>query len=54
MSEEFQSADVLFYHAVSIAKKSGLVEPGDVIVITGGQVNGKSGNTSLVKFETIK
>ena len=54
MSEEFQSADVLFYHAVAIAKKSGLVDPGDVIVITGGQVNGKSGNTSLVKFETIK
>ena len=53
MSEEFQSADVLFYHAVAIAKKSGLVDPGDVIVITGGQVNGKSGN-SLVKFETIK
>lgn len=54
MSEEFQSADVLFYHAVNVAKASGLVESGDVIVITGGQVNGKSGNTSLVKFETIK
>lgn len=54
MSEEFQSADVLFYHAVAVAKKSGLVSAGDVIVITGGQVNGCSGNTSLVKFETIK
>lgn len=54
MSEEFQSADVLFYHAVGVAKRSGMVEPGDVIVITGGQVNGQSGNTSLVKFETIK
>jgi pyruvate kinase len=54
MSEEFQSTDVLFYNAVRTAKESGLAQPGDIIVITGGQTNGRSGNTSLIKFETVK
>lgn len=54
MSEEFQSTDVLFYHATHCARKSGLALSGDKIVITGGITNGQSGNTSLIKFETIK
>ncbi len=54
MSEEFQSTDVLFYHATHCARKSGLATSGDKIVITGGITNGQSGNTSLIKFETIK
>ena len=54
MSEEFQSTDVLFYHATHCARKSALATSGDKIVITGGITNGQSGNTSLIKFETIK
>lgn len=54
MSEEFQSTDVLFYHAVRTAKRTGFAVPGDIIVITGGMTNGKSGNTSLIKFENVK
>ena len=54
MSEEFQSTDVLFYHAARTAKATGFVEAGDTIVITGGITNGTSGNTSLIKLETIK
>ena len=54
MSEEFQSTDVLFYHATHCARKSSLATSGDKIVITGGVTNGQSGNTSLIKFETIK
>ena len=53
MSEEFQSTDVLFYNAVRLVKDAKYANPGDVIVITGGQTNGKSGTTSLIKFETI-
>lgn len=53
VSEEFPSTDVLFYHAVCKAKESGLVQPGDRIVITGGMTNGKSGNTNLIKVEQI-
>ncbi len=54
MSEEFQSTDVLFYHAARSAKQSGLAKAGDVIVITGGQTTGVPGNTSLIKLETVK
>jgi pyruvate kinase len=54
MSEEFQSTDVLFYNAVRTAKKTGLASAGDIIVITGGVTNGQSGNTSLIKFETVR
>ena len=52
--EEFQSTDVLFYHAMMEAKASGLAKPGDSIVITGGVTNGLSGNTSLIKVETLR
>ncbi|MDY6314295.1 MAG: pyruvate kinase [Clostridia bacterium] len=53
LSEEFNSTDVLFYHAVVKAKQSGLADKGDTIVITGGMTNGKSGNTNMIKIETI-
>lgn len=54
MSEEFQSTDVLFYHATRVAKETGMAGSGDLIVITGGQTNGLSGNTSLIKYEILK
>lgn len=53
LSEEFPSTEVLFYHAVLAAKQSGMVQPGDRIVITGGITNGTSGNTNLIKLETV-
>lgn len=53
LSEEFPSTEVLFYHAVLAAKRSGMVKPGDRIVITGGITNGTSGNTNLIKLETV-
>ncbi len=53
LTEEFQSTDVLFYNAARVAKSSGLAAKGDTIVITGGQTNGKSGNTSLIKYEVL-
>ena len=54
MSEEFQSTDVLFYHATRVAKETGLAEKGDAVVITGGLTDGKSGNTSLIKYEILR
>lgn len=53
MSESFTSTDVLFYHATETAKKIFDLQPGDSIVITGGLVNGVSGNTNLIKVDTI-
>ena len=54
MSGMFSSTDVLFYHATQTAKKVFGLETGDHIIITGGYVNGVSGNTSLIKIETIE
>ncbi|MBQ8428730.1 MAG: pyruvate kinase [Clostridia bacterium] len=53
MADEYTSIDILFYFAKQIASKSGLVKKGDIIVITGGTPNGKSGNSNLINVETI-
>ncbi len=53
LAEEYSSVDVLFYFAKRIAKLSGLVKKGDRIVLTGGNPNGKSGNSNLINVETI-
>ena len=53
MSEMFNSLDVLFYTAQKLAKKEMNLVAGDKIVITGGVTNGSSGNTNLIKVETI-
>ena len=53
LTEEFTSMDVMFYHAMSSAKKYLPVQPGDNVVLTGGPINGKSGNTNTIKVEKI-
>lgn len=53
MAEEYNSIDILFYFAKQAAIKSKLVKKGDIIVITGGTPNGKSGNSSLINVETV-
>ncbi len=53
LSEEFTSMDVLFYHAKRAAIATGLVKKGDRIVITGGNPNGKSGNSNVINIEQI-
>ncbi|MBQ7097494.1 MAG: pyruvate kinase [Clostridia bacterium] len=51
--EEFNSVEVMFYHAVNEAKKILELSKGDNVVLTGGQPNGQSGNTNLIKVERI-
>ena len=53
MCEVFQSVDVLFYTATKVAESTLGLQKGDRIVITGGLTNGVSGNTNLIKVETI-
>ena len=53
LSEAFNSIEVVFYHAVSQAKDLFHLQPGDTVVLTGGQINGKSGNTNTIRVETI-
>ena len=51
--EKFTSTDVLFYTAKKITKDLLSLEKGDKIIITGGDTNGQSGNTSLIKVEEM-
>ncbi len=53
LSEKYDSIDVLFYNAKKIAIKTFALQKGDNIVVTGGNPNGVSGNTNLLKFEMI-
>ncbi len=53
MCEKFTSTEVLFYTAKKIAEKTLYLEKDEKIVITGGITNGESGNTNLIKIESI-
>ncbi len=53
MSEQFASMDVMFHYALSSAKKVLNLQAGDNVVLTGGPINGRSGNTNTIKVETI-
>ena len=53
LSEQFNSIDVLVYHAARVAKQTLNLREGDKIVMTGGMPNGTSGNTNLIKVESI-
>jgi len=53
MCEVFQSVDVLFYTGAKVAAAALGLQKGERIVITGGLTNGVSGNTNLIKVETI-
>ncbi len=53
MGENYTSTDVMFYSATQKTKEILNLQKGDRIVLTGGVTNGKSGNTNLIKVESI-
>lgn len=53
LCEEFNSMEVMFYHAVKRAKEVCGLEKDDVVVLTGGLINGKTGNTNVIKVERV-
>ena len=53
LSETFNSIDVLFYTAKKMAQDAFSLNNDDKIIITGGITNGISGNTNLIKVESI-
>ena len=54
LSEEFNSVDVMFYHALQKAKQIFGLNKGDNVILTGGQINGKSNNTNTIRLETVR
>lgn len=53
LCEMYPSVEVLFYTAKRMAKEALGLKSGDKIIITGGHTDGTSGNTDLIKIETI-
>jgi len=53
LCEEYNSTDVMFYTSLNRAKEVFGLQKGDNVVLTGGQINGKSGNTNIIKVETV-
>lgn len=53
LCEEYSSMEVMFYNAVKRAAEVLHLEKGDHVVLTGGLINGQTGNTNVIKVETI-
>lgn len=53
LSEEFDSNDVMFYHAMHVAKDIFNLKEGDNVVMTAGQIAGKVGGTNTIKVGTV-
>lgn len=54
LSEEFSSMEVMFYNAMIRAKEVFDLKKGERVVLTGGLMNGQTGNTNLIKVEQVK
>lgn len=52
LSEEFNSVDVMFYHALNHAKRIFQLEKGENVVLTGGS-SCQSGNTNTIRVEKV-
>ena len=53
MAEQFPNIDVMFYYAKKVTKDVLGLKAGDNIIMTGGPINGFSGNTDTIKIESI-
>ena len=53
LAEKFPSMDVMFYFAKKATQEALDLQPGDNIILTGGPINGQTGNTNTIKIERI-
>jgi len=54
LSQRGQSTDAVINEAVEAAKRAGHVQEGDVVVVTGGSVEGGGGTTNLMKVHLVE
>ncbi|SDB53559.1 pyruvate kinase [Pseudobutyrivibrio sp. YE44] len=52
--DRFKSLDVMFYHATNRVQQMFNLKQGDMVVLTGGPIDGNVGNTNTIKVETIQ
>jgi len=53
LTEQFPSMEVLYFYAARAAKATLNLATGDTIVMTGGNTSGESGNTNVLRIESI-
>ena len=53
LTEHFPSMEVLNYFALREAKRILKLDTGDTVVMTGGNTSGESGNTNVIRIETV-
>lgn len=53
LSEEFSSAEVIFYSAAKATENTLKLKKGDTIIIVGSTVSGKEGGTNDIRLQTI-
>ena len=53
LTEQFPNMEVLNYYALRAAKATLHLNDGDTVVMTGGNTSGESGNTNVIRIETV-
>lgn len=53
LTEQFPNMEVLNYYALRAAKTTLHLDDGDTVVMTGGNTSGESGNTNVIRIETV-
>ena len=53
LTEQFPNMEVLYYYALKAARDALDLKTGDTVVVTGGNTNGESGNTNVIRIETV-
>ncbi len=52
-TEHFPNMEVLNFFSLRLAKETLNLKKGDTVVMTGGDTSGKSGNTNVIRIETV-
>ena len=53
LTEQFPNMEVLYYYALRAARETLGLNAGDTVVVTGGNTSGESGNTNVIRIETV-
>ena len=53
LTEQFPNMEVLNYYALRAARDALGLSKGDTVVMTGGNTSGESGNTNVIRIETV-
>ena len=53
LTEQFPNMEVLNFYALRAARDVLRLDAGDTVVMTGGNTNGESGNTNVIRIETV-